>query len=109
MDEKEKNLGIEISPDVAGGQYSNLAIISHSPPEFYIDFAHLAPGYPKAKVCSRMIMHPEHAKRLLIALNDNINKYEAQFGPIKFTQQNRQGGATINLSDLMGGNNGSKS
>ena len=48
MDEKEKNLGIEISPDVAGGQYSNLAIISHSPTEFYIDFAHLAPGYPKS-------------------------------------------------------------
>lgn len=104
---EEKGLSIELTPDVAGGKYSNLAIISHSPTEFILDFAQMLPGNQKAKVCSRIIMHPEHAKRLLAALKDNIDKYESQFGSIDFTQ-NKQNG-TINLNDFIGGNNGSKS
>lgn len=107
MEEKEKGLSIEINPEVAGGNYSNLAVISHSPTEFIIDFAQMMPGIPKAKVCSRIIMHPEHAKRLLAALKDNVDKYESQFGTINFTQ-NKQN-STINLNDFIGGNNGSKS
>ncbi|MGM9787298.1 MAG: DUF3467 domain-containing protein [Candidatus Cryptobacteroides sp.] len=109
MEEKEKGFSLELDPEIAGGKYSNLALLSHSATEFYLDFAQMAPGFNKAKVCSRVIMHPEHAKRFLIALKDNVAKYEAQFGPINFTQQGRSAGATINLSDLMGGNNGSRS
>ena len=109
MEEKEKSFSIELTPEVSGGIYSNLVVLSHSATEFFIDFAQMAPGLPKAKVGSRIIMHPEHAKRLLMALKENVSNYEAKFGPINFTQPSRQGGATINLSGLMGGNNGSKS
>ena len=87
MDDKKnlnKNqLNIELSEEVAEGTYSNLAIISHSHSEFIIDFVKLMPGTPKAKVKSRIILTPEHAKRLLKALQDNINKFEKMHGPIK--------------------------
>lgn len=76
-------LNIELSEEVAQGIYSNLAVISHSSSEFIMDFIRLMPGVPKAKVQSRIILTPEHAKRLLSALQDNIAKYESQFGPIK--------------------------
>ena len=81
-----KNQGqfnIELSEDVAEGVYSNLAIITHSPAEFVIDFVRIMPGVPKPKVRSRIILTPEHAKRLVAALNDNIAKYEAVNGPIR--------------------------
>ena len=71
-----------MSSDVANGTYSNLAIISHSPSEIILDFAQMLPGTPNANVRSRIIMNPIHAKRLLAALNDNIQKYEQNFGPI---------------------------
>ncbi|MDR1500951.1 MAG: DUF3467 domain-containing protein, partial [Prevotella sp.] len=64
------------------GTYSNLAIIAHSSSEFVIDFVRILPGLPKAKVKSRIILTPEHAKRLLYALNENINRFEAQNGPV---------------------------
>ncbi len=82
MDDKNKQLEVAIAPEVAGGTYANLAIISHSSAEFIIDFASMLPGTPKANVRSRIVMTPDHAKRLLAALNENIAKYEQQFGTI---------------------------
>jgi len=84
--EDVKNQGqinIELSDDVAEGIYSNLAIITHSQAEFIVDFVKLMPGVPKAKVKSRIILTPEHAKRLYKALQDNIRKFESVNGPIK--------------------------
>lgn len=83
MENKENQIQIELTDDVAQGTYSNLAIISHSSSEFVIDFVRIVPGVPKAKVKSRIILTPEHAKRLLLALNDNISKYENQHEVIK--------------------------
>ena len=80
--EEKKGLQIELTPEVAEGVYSNLAIISHSSSEFVIDFARTMPGVPKAPVKSRVILAPEHAKRLLLALQDNLAKYEKQHGAI---------------------------
>lgn len=92
MDNKqnqENQLNIELSAEVAEGTYSNLAIISHSSSEFVIDFIRMMPGTPKANVKSRIILTPEHAKRLLFALQDNINKYEQQNGKIKVPDNNQ--------------------
>ncbi|MEN0005740.1 MAG: DUF3467 domain-containing protein [Bacteroidota bacterium] len=75
-------LNIDLPEDIAEGTYSNLAIISHSPSEFVIDFVRLVPNVPKAKVKSRIILTPHHAKRLFRALKDNIAKYEAQHGTV---------------------------
>ena len=84
MEEKPKNqINIELTDEVAGGIYSNLAIITHSPSEFILDFVSMMPGAPKAKVKSRIVMTPQHAKRLYKALADNLSKYESNFGPIK--------------------------
>ena len=77
-----KDLKLDITPDVAKGTYSNLAIISHSPSEIILDFAQMLPGSSNANVRSRVIMNPIHAKRLLNALADNIQKYEQNFGTI---------------------------
>src|SRR5512137_71549 len=76
-------INIELSDEIAQGNYSNLAIITHSSAEFIIDFVRIMPGVPKAQVKSRIILTPEHAKRLMAALKDNINKYEATHGDIK--------------------------
>lgn len=80
-----KNLGIELQIDeaTAQGNYSNLAIISHSTSEFILDFATVLPGVQKAKVKSRIILTPEHAKRLLISLQENITRYESNVGKIE--------------------------
>ena len=78
----EKEFSIELKQDVAKGSYSNLAIITHSRSEFVLDFASMLPGLPKPEVHNRIIMNPEHAKRLYLALQDNINKYESQHGQI---------------------------
>ena len=79
----EKKIDIEIKPEVAQGRYANLAIITHSSSEFILDFAQNMPGLPKMQVTSRIIMTPEHAKRLLGALSENLRKYESQFGEIR--------------------------
>lgn len=79
----QPNLNLDINPDVAQGTYSNLAIISHSPTEIILDFAQMMPGTQNPMVRSRIIMNPIHAKRLLAALNDNIQKFESQFGRIE--------------------------
>jgi hypothetical protein len=76
-------LNIELSEEIAEGIYSNLAIITHSPSEFVIDFIKIMPGTPKAKVKSRIVLTPQHAKRLMKALKDNIGKYESTHGAIK--------------------------
>ena len=81
---KQKNqINIELKEEVAQGTYSNLAIITHSSSEFVLDFVRVMPGVPKAEVKSRVILTPEHAKRLLKALQDNVEKYEKAHGPIK--------------------------
>lgn len=76
-------LNIEISEEVAEGTYANLAIITHSHAEFVIDFVNVMPGTPKSKVKSRIIFTPQHAKRFMKALTENIQKYEAMNGAIK--------------------------
>jgi len=81
---KDQNqISIELNEEVAQGVYSNLAVITHSASEFVIDFVRIMPGIPKAQVKSRIILTPEHAKRLLAALQDNITKYETVHGQIK--------------------------
>ncbi len=84
MEEKDnqQQLNIELTEEMAEGIYSNLAIITHSNTEFVMDFIRVMPGVPKAKVKSRIILTPEHAKRLMHALKDNLAKYEAQHGSI---------------------------
>ena len=82
---RNNQLNIEISEEVADGIYSNLAIITHSNSEFVVDFVRVMPGVPKAKVRSRILLTPQHAKRLMRALADNVQKYEAVHGPIRET------------------------
>lgn len=95
MEEKKENqLNIELSEEVADGVYSNLAIITHSPTEFVVDFVKIMPGMPKAKVKSRVLLTPQHAKRLMRALIDNVGKYESIHGPIKEID-GQQGGGNV--------------
>lgn len=84
---KDGQLQIELKEEVAEGIYANLAIIAHSGSEFVTDFVRVMPGVAKAQVKSRIIMTPEHAKRLMFALQDNIHRYESQFGEIKLPEQ----------------------
>lgn len=90
MAEDQNNNGqmnIELSEDVAEGTYSNLAIINHSVSEFIVDFISIMPGVPKAHVKSRIILTPQHAKRLTQALADNVKKFEQAHGEIKDYEQ----------------------
>ena len=82
----ENQLNIELTEDVAEGIYSNLAIITHSNSEFVVDFIRMMPGVPKAKVKARIVLTPQHAKRLMRALKDNIGKFEQVHGAIKDTE-----------------------
>jgi len=84
---KQNQLQIELPQEVAQGQYANFAIITHSSSDFIIDFARVLPGLPKSQVKSRVILAPEHAKRLLGALQENIVRYEREFGQIKIPNQ----------------------
>ncbi|MBT3174991.1 MAG: DUF3467 domain-containing protein [Lentimicrobiaceae bacterium] len=85
-DKKKQKINIDLDPEIAEGTYSNLAIITHSHAEFIVDFVKMLPGIPKAKVKSRIILTPEHAKRLMKALADNVRKFESMHGPIKETK-----------------------
>ena len=85
--EKSKNINIELDEKTAQGQYSNLVVVNHSPTEFVLDFINVMPGVPKAKVRSRIILTPEHTKKLINALNENLIKYEKVFGEIKNSQR----------------------
>ena len=82
-----QQINIELTEEIAEGQYANLAMIAHSNSEFVIDFIRLMPGVPKAKVKCRVVITPEHARRLLSALTENIQKYEENYGSIKQNQQ----------------------
>src|SRR5215217_7736498 len=92
----EQQLNIELTEEMADGQYANLAVITHSFAEFVIDFVNVMPNVPKAKVKSRVIMTPQHAKRLMRALVDNVKRFEAAHGVIKDNEQ-------INLPFNFGG------
>jgi len=98
MEEKSKKnqINIELKEDIAQGTYANLAIITHSSSEFVLDFVRAMPGIPKAEVKSRIILTPEHAKRLLNALKDNLSKYESAHGPIK--ESDPSGGTTMPMN-----------
>ncbi|MCI6549727.1 MAG: DUF3467 domain-containing protein [Prevotella sp.] len=78
---------LDLKPEIASGVYSNLVLISHSHSDFVLDFARILPGMPKPEVCSRVIMAPEHAKRLLMALQENLFNYEREFGKIELPNQ----------------------
>ena len=109
--EEKKEISLELKPEIARGSYSNLAIITHSRSEFIIDFATMLPGLPKPDIGNRIVMTPEHAKRLLQALMDNVTKYESQFGLINLGGNPQPAGGTFNLGDLpqFGGGKGAKS
>ena len=79
----QKKINIEVKEDVANGVYSNLGIINHSPTEFVFDFAAMMPGFSKAKVLSRIVLSPEHAKKFMSALSQNVLNFEKKNGPIK--------------------------
>ena len=81
--EAKPQINVELGEKEGEGIYSNVAFITHSPQEIILDFCRMMPGVPKAKVYSRIIMTPQHAKMLLTALEDNIKKFESQFGQIK--------------------------
>lgn len=84
---KPKQIQIELDEKVGSGEYANLAIVTHSPAEFVIDFTQVMPGMPKARVRSRIIMAPLHAKSFALALMDNVRKFESRFGEIKVSQE----------------------
>ena len=98
-EEKKKNpnqINIELSEEVAEGTYSNLAIITHSNSEFIVDFVRVMPGVPKARVKSRIVLTPQHAKRLMKALGENIQKFEAANGTIR-ELKGPEGGIPMNF------------
>jgi len=96
QNKKQNQINIELKEDVAQGTYSNLAVITHSSSEFVLDFVRIMPGIPKAEVKSRIILTPEHAKRLLMALKDNLEKFESAHGPIKKVDE--KGGPNIPMN-----------
>ena len=101
MEEQQENqLNIELSEEIAEGIYSNLAIITHSNSEFVLDFIRVMPGVPKAKVKARIVLTPEHAKRLLVAIQDNIEKFEAVNGRIRMQAETT--GFPMNFGGTMG-------
>lgn len=90
MENNQNNnqINIELSEEMAEGTYANLAIITHSNAEFVVDFIRIMPGVPKAKVKSRIVLTPQHAKRLLMALGENIAKFEDMNGTIDINENN---------------------
>ena len=92
MEQKKKSvnvqkINIELDEKVGSGEYSNFVVVTHSPAEFVMDFTRILPGVPKAKVHSRIIVAPPHVKSFMIALKDNISKFEKRYGEIKIHQQ----------------------
>lgn len=97
--QKNQEINIELNEETASGVFSNLALINHSPTEFIVDFIQMMPGIPKAKVKSRIILTPQHAKRFLRAFSENIENYESNFGEI---QDLEQVNIPINLNNITG-------
>ena len=89
-EQKQQGLQLELPTEKAQGEYANFAVITHSGSEFVLDFARILPGLQKAQVCSRVILAPEHTKRLLGALQENIIRYERNFGQIKINQPEKE-------------------
>lgn len=102
VDMEENQMEVEISEEMAEGVYANLAMIAHSSSEFVIDFIRLMPGVPKAKVKSRVVITPEHAQRLLVALKDNIKKYEENFGKVNTYEDGSGFGFPMNFKGTVG-------
>lgn len=98
MAHQEDNIDIALDEETAQGVYSNLVLINHSPSEFVIDFIQVMPGMPKAQVRSRVILTPEHAKRFLYAMGDNVGKYEEQMGEIQMKNDDAGGGISIPMN-----------
>jgi len=99
---KQTGIDLELSEPVAQGIYSNLVIISHSTSEFILDFASVMPGLPKAKVQSRIILTPEHAKRLLLSLQENVARFETVHGTIALSSQPAPSSDEITLACKIG-------
>lgn len=99
-DNNQNQLDIELAEEVAEGTYSNFAIITHSNSEFIVDFIRLMPGVPKGRVKSRIILAPQHAKRLLMALGENVTKFEQIFGEIELNEM--MGGIPMNFGGQTG-------
>jgi hypothetical protein len=90
MAQPQQQINIQLGEQEAEGIYSNLALITHSGAEFVIDFTRIVPGMPRAKVYARILMTPQHAKSFMNAMQENIEKYEKQFGEIKIHGDTRQ-------------------
>ena len=101
-DNKQKKLNIDLPEDLAQGIYSNLAVITHSPVEFVVDFAQVMPGMKQAQVRSRILLAPHHAKRLLHALNENIQRFEQKQGPIQPPKGNQDPAMPLTFSGPQG-------
>lgn len=99
---KKIGMDIELPDEVAAGKYSNLAIISHSVSEFVLDFAAVLPGMAKARVNSRIILTPEHAKRLLMSLQDNVTRYESNIGKIEIGKPQAESPADPHFGGKLG-------
>ncbi|MBR5281649.1 MAG: DUF3467 domain-containing protein [Alistipes sp.] len=99
-DLKTHGIDIDLSEEIAQGNYANLAIISHSTSEFVIDFATILPGLSKASVKSRVILTPEHAKRLLYSLQENITRYESNIGRIEIPKPHTTEDPIINMGPM---------
>ena len=98
QNKSQNQFQIDLPQDVSQGEYANFAIITHSSSDFVLDFARILPGVPKATVRSRVILAPEHAKRLLQALQENILRYENEFGKIKIPEQQDRTIAHFNIN-----------
>ncbi len=88
--EQEVKLEIQMNDDIASGQYMNMAVVNHNDSEFVIDCIYVQPQAAKAQVCSRLITSPRHAKRLLLALQNNIDRYEKEYGTIDLLGMDNQ-------------------
>lgn len=98
----KKKLNIDLPEELSAGIYSNLAVITHSPVEFVVDFAQVMPGMNQAQVRSRIILAPHHAKRLLQALNENVQRFEQQQGPIQPPKGNQDPALPLTFSGPQG-------
>jgi hypothetical protein len=101
-----QQLQIEVAPDMATGQYSNFALIAHTHAESVLDLASVMPGISKAQVVSRVIMAPEHAKRLAMALQENVMRYEQEFGKIQLDNVPKQAMSGPKTANPFGGSQG---
>lgn len=101
-EKKKKQLNIDLPEELAAGTYSNLAVITHSPVEFVVDFAQVMPGMNQAQVRSRIILAPHHAKRLLHALSENVKRFEQQQGPIQPPKGNQDPAMPLTFSGPQG-------